>query len=171
MPESNSTTETWKPVTGFEGIYEVSNHGKVRRVAYLIKPSNHTFGYKKVTLWKAQKPFQKYVHDLVSFEFIGPKPEGKYVGHGDDDPANNHLDNLSYLTPLKNVHDAIDRRRWTHKWAGRHKFSNRDVCAIRMLRGAGYRQWQIAKWFDTTQGVISKIVNRLARNHMSYYVD
>jgi hypothetical protein len=171
MPETDSTTEIWKAITGFEGLYEVSNLGKVRRVGYLLKQSSHTFGYKKVSLWKNKREFQFRVHDLVAREFIGEKPRNLYVGHSDDDPANNRVENLSYVTPLENNHQAIDRGRWTHKWAGRHKFSNQSIFTVRMLHEAGFRQHLIAKWFDTTQGVISKIVNRLARNHMSYYVE
>jgi hypothetical protein len=171
MPESNPTTEIWKPVTGFEGLYEVSNFGRVRRISYPLKPSTHTFGYKRVTLWKNKKRFDRYIHDLVALEFIGPKPKPKYVGHGDDDPSNNRVENLSYVTPLENNHQAINRGRWIHKWSGRHKISNQDVRVIRMLSQAGYNQKQIACWFATPRNNICRILNRTRRSHIDYYSD
>lgn len=110
--------ESWKPVYGFEGIYEVSNTGRVRSVDR-VDPAGHsrkgkelaqarTSGDKrKVTLYKDRKAHQKQVHWLVLEAFVGPRPEGAMGLHWDDDPANNHIDNLRWGTRSENSLDSV----------------------------------------------------------------
>lgn len=111
--------EIWKPVSGFEGDYEVSSLGHVRsldktvyckmcrnhvvRKGILLNPGTYSNGYLRVCLGKHKN--QKYyrVHRLVAEAFI-PNPDDKpYVNHKDLDRQNNKVENLEWVTPLENT--------------------------------------------------------------------
>lgn len=106
----------WLPVVGYEGRYEVSNTGLVRRVTSygpwkagkILKGSNSAgYGYLLVYLQKPGANKQKRIHRLVLEAFVGPCPAGHQVNHINGDKADNRLENLEYVTPLANIHHAI----------------------------------------------------------------
>lgn len=119
----NTTEERWLPVVGFEGRYSVSDQGRVRsesrKVRFVTTQGTEKFrltkerilkqgfssGYPKVALGDGN--ISPRVHDLVAQAFIGPKPEGQYVRHLNDDPCDNWLDNLAYGTAIDNAQDRI----------------------------------------------------------------
>ena len=112
--------EVWKPVLGFEGLYEVSNHGRVRSLdrvlpinqppylrsykGRMLRPGTATAGHQLVMLGRS-KPI--LVHVLVLNSFVGPAKKGEWCRHLDDNPANNHLSNLRWGTPYENVLDSF----------------------------------------------------------------
>lgn len=108
------TQENWRPVVGYEGIYEVSDLGRVKR----IKPEANTYngriltiatfkrGYQYTTLLKQGKPRKHRIHRLVLAAFVGPIPEGYEVNHIDGNRANNSLSNLEYVTHSENERHA-----------------------------------------------------------------
>lgn len=111
-------TETWKPVCGYEGFYEVSNCGRIKSlVAWngheyyhrkkIMKQSRTTTGYKKVELYKDGKRKSHKVHRLVAIAFI-PNPKNKpHINHIDGNTVNNSVDNLEWCTPKENVDHAL----------------------------------------------------------------
>jgi hypothetical protein len=114
-------TEQWRPVVGYEGLYEVSDLGRVRslpRVALrsngvpytirerVLRPQRNS-KHVNVTLYKdgvAQTPL---VHRLVLAAFVGPCPPGQQARHWDDVGTNNTLSNLLWGTPSDNQHDMV----------------------------------------------------------------
>lgn len=117
--------EEWKPVIGYEEIYEVSNWGNVRSVDRQIKCKNsiRTYkgkqlskcldnkGYYRVLLSVAQKHKSALVHRLVAEAFI-PNPEKlPEVNHKDENPANNSVDNLEWCTKIYNLEYGTGRAR------------------------------------------------------------
>ena len=105
--------EEWKPVEGYEGLYEVSNLGQVRsysnRHGGLLKypkllkidVSSGT-GYGCVTLCKNNKVKRVPIHRLVALAFI-PNPNNyPCVNHKDEIRTNNKVDNLEWCTHLYN---------------------------------------------------------------------
>ena len=99
--------EIWKDIEGYEGLYAVSNTGKVYSYkSKKILRSNATelrCGYINVLLTKDGKRKQKYIHRLVAQAFI-PNPENKpEVNHIDHNPQNNHVDNLEWVTKNENI--------------------------------------------------------------------
>ena len=96
--------EIWKPVVGYEGLYEVSNLGRVfgiKRNNYLMYGVNNK-GYCSVLLSKDNKQQRFRVHRIVAMAFI-PNPNNlPYVNHKDEDPLNNCVDNLEWCTPKYN---------------------------------------------------------------------
>ena len=109
------TDETWKPIPGYEGLYEVSDQGQVRSlrgwrnlpVPYVLTQHVTAKGYRKVGLCKAGKPRVWFVHMLVLLAFSGPRNDGLQTRHMDGNPANNTLSNLRYGTAKQNIQDQL----------------------------------------------------------------
>ena len=112
-------TERWEPIVGYEGLYEVSNLGKVRNSRIgthnyhkelALQPNGRrgSAKYISIGLWKNNKPKYKYLHRLVAEAFI-PNPDNKlYVNHIDGYPYNNAVTNLEWCTAHENMQHAVD---------------------------------------------------------------
>src|SRR5512135_1832304 len=101
------TGETWLAVVGWEGYYEVSDQGRIRRI-YLppsegyrvLRPSFNRGGYPTIALSRPGQMVRRAVHVLVAAAFLGPRACGMEVCHNDGNSANASLGNLRYDTPL-----------------------------------------------------------------------
>lgn len=152
--------EIWKPVVGYEGLYEVSNQGNVRSLdrtvkakdnstrilkGKILKQALHTSGYDKfVNLCKNSKSKSRLVSHLVVEAFIGPRPEGLVVLHGKRGRLVNTLENLSYGTSSKNnledkLRDGTDNRGEKN---GRAKLTKDQVIRIKINR----EKWTTYNW-------------------------
>lgn len=120
--QPSNTPEEWRPVVGYEGLYEVSDHGSVRsldrEVKYsnggvrihrgrMLRPDRHRNGRLQVCLYRNGKGPQHMVHRLVLEAFVGPCPPGMIGCHWDDDPDNNHVSNLRWDTISANMQDKV----------------------------------------------------------------
>lgn len=108
-------TEEWRDVVGYEGLYQVSNTGKVysKYRDLLLKQNDNGRGYMTVELCKKGKHSRVYVHRLVSLMFI-PQESGKYqVNHIDENKKNNHYSNLQWVTALENMRYGTRQQRTT----------------------------------------------------------
>ena len=119
--------EIWKDIQGFEGLYQVSNMGRVksleRRVCnhesgatrlireHLVAPTDNGHGYKIVCLYSRRYRKNKYVHRLVAEHFLENPLEKKYVNHIDYDLTNNAASNLEWCTQLENIAHSLDHLR------------------------------------------------------------
>lgn len=106
-------TEIWKPVAGYEGVYEVSNFGNVKNVATNKerKLLLNKDGYVEIVLCKDNVRKAVRVHRLVAEAFV-PNPDNKpEVNHKDFDKANNHPENLEWATRKENVNHSDARGR------------------------------------------------------------
>jgi hypothetical protein len=173
---SNPThTETWRAVPGYEGLYEVSDHGRVRSLdrevlfkdghvrrykGRVLRASLNTKGRPCVGLTRDGKGRTLRVHCLVAAAFIGPRPEGYEVCHNDGTRTNNHVSNLRYDTPKANQADRVEHG--THNRGERHgmaKLSWSDVREIRALYATGrYTQKELADRYDVTYNTVNRIV-------------
>lgn len=106
------TTETWKPVPGYEGRYEVSDAGCVRTLRTdpprAIHHNTHPNGYIQVRLYRAGVGATLKVHRLVLQAFIGDEAGRPCVNHIDHDKANNRLENLEWCTHAENSKAGYD---------------------------------------------------------------
>ena len=115
--------ETWKPVVGYEDLYEVSDHGNVRSLdkkvpnrystrfipGKLLKGTPNKDGYLYVSLYKNTQRTRFLIHRLVLETFVGSCPEGMECLHKDHNRSNNHLSNLDWDTHKNNVYASIER--------------------------------------------------------------
>ena len=103
--------EEWRQIENYEGRYEISNAGRVKRVmggvgavaGRILSPWKDRLGYYAVSLYKNNGGTFKLVHRLVAMAFIGPVPTGMEVNHIDCDASNNSIENLEYVTHAENV--------------------------------------------------------------------
>lgn len=114
--------EEWRPVTGYEGLYSVSNFGRVKsesivvtdrlgrshRIIGQIKiPAENEWGYLWVTLTKDGMRKHHKVHRLVAQAFL-QKDDGKeFVNHKDGNKTNNNVENLEWVTSKENQQHAF----------------------------------------------------------------
>ena len=115
--------EKWLPVVGYEGIYEVSNLGRVMRVRpsrrgrgfRLMGNKKGRGGYVTVTLSKLKKQKTFGVHQLVAKAFIPrPSEDASVVDHINEPKSDNRVENLRWVTHGQNMehafHEAAERK-------------------------------------------------------------
>ena len=162
--------EEWRQVVGYEGWYDVSNFGRIKRVApggssyvgRLLKPSLHRDGYVQVLLSVDGVESHHQRHCLVAEAFIGPRPVGAQVNHKNGDKTCNHVSNLEYVTPGENLEHAfriglMDERGERNPAS---KLTEEHVFEIRVLLDYGeLTQKEIGIMYGVTAANISSIKN------------
>tara|TARA_R110002072_G_C7681270_1_gene511429 strand:- start:34 stop:513 length:480 start_codon:yes stop_codon:yes gene_type:complete len=114
--------EEFRDVKGFEGIYQVSNLGRVKSFKVnkerIKEPCIGTTGYYHTGLIKEGKQHTKKIHQLVAIAFLNHTPCGYsiVVDHIDGDALNNRLDNLQLITNREN--SSKDKKGGTSKYTG-----------------------------------------------------
>jgi len=171
--------EVWKSIPGYQGLYEVSDHGQVRSYAYtgrkpksgivkrrdvpiILRPtrSKKVDGYVQVDLqYEGERKIGR-MHRLVAEAFIGDPPfEGALVMHTDDDKANNHYSNLAWGTQGDNMDDKVSKDRQlkgTQMYSAR--LTDADIPRIRGYDAVGWSRSDIGRLFDVSPGTISDVV-------------
>lgn len=115
------TEEIWKPVLGYEGLYEISNLGRLKSLSYknaykgkakgqerILTPAisegkGYSKGHLKTVLSNNKKTKCVYIHRLVFEAFNGRIEDGYVIDHIDGNPMNNRIDNLRQVTQKENV--------------------------------------------------------------------
>lgn len=102
--------EEWVDVKDYEGLYQVSNFGRVKSLNYnrtnkekILIESKNGRRYKKVILSKNGKRINFLIHRLVYEAFVGVIPQGYQIDHIDNNSQNNRLLNLQLLTHSENI--------------------------------------------------------------------
>jgi hypothetical protein len=105
--------EEWKDITGYEGLYQISNRGKVKSFHRSVNGSiikNHvdSGGYLFIQL-KCKNKLTKHfsIHRLVALHFIENLNNKPQVNHKDGNKTNNHVDNLEWVTSKENIQHSI----------------------------------------------------------------
>ncbi len=164
--------EVWKSVVGYDGWYEVSNRGRVRRmqpgpntwIGRILSAKRAEGGYVSVRLSVSNVATRFYVHDLVATAFLGKKPKNKEVNHGDLNKQNNCDWNLEYTTHIRNSRHAVRNGVYVGHYGEdnpKAKIGWQEVKKIRTLYGSGkYTQKTLANMFGLqSDSRISDIVN------------
>lgn len=163
--------ETWEDIHGYEGLYQVSDAGRVRSVSRkykrilpsgieieqrltgrILKPNLNTHGYRYVILRRDGRSETREIHKLVAITFL-PKPEllQTQVRHLDGNRLNNVNTNLVWGTPSENQLDLY-RYRGYH-----HRLTPEDVKEIRAELERGVKGRELAKRFNISESNISEI--------------
>ena len=128
-------TEIWKPVVGYEELYEVSNFGRVRSLdridsnnhplnGVILKPYISNSGYLLVGLYKQQKRDRKLLHRLVAEAFI-PNPENK--------PEIDHINTIKTdNTVFLNEDGSINYEKTNLRWTTRKENINNPITKTKM---------------------------------------
>lgn len=163
--------ENWKAIAGYEGAYEVSDHGRVRSLDRVItytggadrklvgkqlSPATNSRGYLSVGLSLRGRVTHPAIHVLVARHFL-PSTCSPFVNHKDFDKTNNRVENLEWVTHLENITHA--------RLAGRmaKRLTYDAVQAIRGCRmGTGRTYQSIADEF----GIHKVNVGRVLRNEI-----
>ena len=137
--------ELWKDIEGYEGLYQVSNLGRIRSTEHIdrlgrLKPStirkvhDNGRGYLKVLLKENSKQKNFLVHRLVAIAFL-EKPQNKdYINHKDGNKQNNRVDNLEWCNRSENMKHSYSlglskiRKCENANW---HKLTQKEVDYIR----------------------------------------
>lgn len=166
--------ERWCDVAAWEGLYQVSDRGRVKSLPRvrkdragkvrrwpgkqlaLVRDGN---GYLRVNLSDLGRREARCVHGLVAEAFIGSRPESMDVCHNDGNRDNNALSNLRYGTALENQRDRrAHRTDPVGSRNGRAKLTENDVRNIRSLRGS-ISNLELSRKYGVDNSVIYRIQN------------
>lgn len=164
--------EVWRPVAGYEGVYEVSSLGRVRSLdrvcvgrdgrselhrGKVLCTNPGRRGYVTVSLRKGGPKTKKApVHSIVAAAFLGERPSGHDVMHLNGIRTDNRVENLKYGSREENLHQTYD---YGGK-AGPGKLSIENVHDIRKRLRQGQSPTAIAKVYGVNSAAIYHIKNR-----------
>lgn len=163
--------ERWLPVVGWEGLYEVSDFGRVRSIkGGRSRPLKHEIlnGYHRAALSRANSSKKIFVHRLVLSAFVGPCPEGMEACHNDGNRQNNAVSNLRWDTAKANSADR-DRHGTTARGesGGASVLTEVEVLAIRLAVASGERPLTVAERFGIAPTTMWSIVKGRTWKHVS----
>jgi len=116
--------EIWKDVIGYEGIYEVSNLGFVKRVSktrgvnlkyrgeYYLNAMDNGKGYLRVKLSNNGYSKRVMLHRIIAEAFIDNPNNKKCVNHINHNRKDNRIENLEWCTHSENTLHAVKHGRW-----------------------------------------------------------
>lgn len=133
--------EIWKDIDGYEGLYQVSNLGRIKSFVKwdvynkyhyeerILKPFKNNKGYLEISLVKDKTRSNKFIHRLVANAFI-PKIQGKnIVNHKDFNPLNNNVENLEWVTQKENTIYSVENMK--HRKSITHSNTNEKYITYR----------------------------------------
>lgn len=172
--------EEWRDVPEYEGLYQVSNFGRVKSLpkewitgwnnvkrkhdGFILKPSKHN-GYLSVTLSKDNKSKYKSVHRLVLQAFKGDSDLD--CNHKDGNKSNNYLNNLEYCTESENAIHAY--KIGLNKNIGEnHRSSKLTEKIVKNIRENKFNltRREFAACYEVSKQTISSIINRETWQHV-----
>lgn len=164
----NTFMEIWKDIIGYEGYYQVSNFGNIKRIISKNRPKElirkivyKRNGYATVLLSVRQKVKLVHVHRIVAIAFI-PNTENKAeVNHKDLNKKNNHISNLEWVTKLQNMQHVNSLKKWSNN-AKSGKENKRSIPVIQLSKdGTIIKEWvnglQASKELNIATGDICKV--------------
>jgi hypothetical protein len=172
------TEEIWKDIKDYEGLYQVSNYGGIKR---FNRNKNHKpfkilkslkinkYGHLQVSLYKNNIRKNYSIHRLVLEAFVGPCPPGMEGCHNDGKPSNNYVGNLRWDTHKNNAKDSIKHGTFIKgSKQGLAKLNDWKVRIIIRLIEDGYLiQQEIADIFNVTRQTISYIKRKKIWKHIT----
>lgn len=170
----DKNVETWKDIPNYEGLYQVSNFGRVKgldrfvtgkdgvtqfKKGKILKNKMGTNNYHYVILYKNNKSKTFMNHSLTALLFISERPNNHEICHLDGDKLNNHVNNLRYDTRSEN---RIDEYRIGKK-NPKGKLSIEQVLSIRKIgENSNMSSRQIAEKYNISSSQVRSILNRVS---------
>lgn len=166
--------EIWKDIKGYEGLYAISNMGKVKSFSNwvdiglgrkqfkperILKAGVASNGYYTVSLCKKSLQITRTIHSLIGEAFI-PNPKGvRCVNHKDGNKLNNNVENLEWVTDSENhkhAYSVLGRKPF-------RKINTDQVTQIRALKKLGLKVAHLCAMYSTNQSTVSNIINLKTR--------
>lgn len=157
--------EEWKDCVGFEGLYQVSSIGRIKRtggrgkgvvVGKVLKTHDDGHGYQQLVLRKDKRSFHQKVHRLVAMAFIGNmEGSGMDVCHNDGDRSNNCVYNLRWDTRKGNMSDTVEHG--TKQYGEIHKSANLTEDQVIAIIEDKRKQQDIADDYGISRTTVSAI--------------
>ena len=175
--------ERWLPVVGYEGLYSVSDRGRVRSEArhragkagkpvsvreriLLATPTRD--GHLRVRLCDGATKISTAVHHLVLSAFVGPRPLGMQACHNDGAPSHNAINNLRWDTPKSN---QMDRKRHGTSSAGEKNGAAKLTAAeVSAIRSDGRKYYVIANDHGVSRSTIGLVKAGKTWSHLGEMV-
>ncbi len=152
--------ELWKDIEGYEGLYQISNMGRVKSLARPCKGFGFKFtvdrilsqkcnsnGYKEILLSKEGKHKTVSVHRLVAIAFLPNPDKLPMVNHKDENKSNNCIDNLEWCTAKYNANYG------THVARMREKLVSKSKSVYQIDKQCG----MIIRWWDCAEAAGKKL--------------
>lgn len=141
--------EIWKDVKGYEGLYQVSNLGRVKRLDKnrIIKGGAYPNGYLFVVLCKNNNPKGHMVHRLVAQAFIPNLDNKPEIDHINTIKSDNRVSNLKWATRKENtlnpltVKHRIEAHSWMKDRKGKNHIQSKEIIQLN-LNGEVVREWE-----------------------------
>lgn len=167
-----NTEEIWKDISGYEGLYQVSNKGNVMSLKGKkpkILKTFANFRYPRVLLFLNRKARKFVVHRLVAVAFI-PNPLIKpFVNHKNGIKTDNRVENLEWCTSFENITHAIETGLINIAGENHYKskLTNEQVLKIRELSSQGMSSRKIATEIGgISQSCVMNIIKKLTWKHI-----
>lgn len=160
--------ENWKAIPGFEGFYEATATGLIRRVESdtPLRPYLRS-GYPCVALKVRGKRTLKAIHTIVLSTFVGPPGAGMQGAHLDGVKTNCALGNLAWVTKRENeAHKRAHGTAITGERSHFAKLSDAQALAVRDAAAAGITQAKLAILTGVSEDAISHVVTRQTYRHL-----
>lgn len=174
--------ELWKAIPGYEGVYEASSFGRIRSLDRVVKqnsngvmcshpypgrlltPTPDDTGRLRIKLRMNGSAKDARVSSLIALAFIGPRPKGLLVLHGNGDDSDNHIGNLRYGTQKENMADSL--RHGTIMRGERHVFAKLTEAQVLEIRSSTEKLKPLAERYGVCLMTISDIRNRKRWGHL-----
>ena len=176
--------EQWKNIPGYEGVYQVSDHGRIKSLPRpwqkqirFLNPWLNSTGYRLVDLYNGNnsKPIKHHIHSLVLTAFTGKRPNGMECRHLDGNRQNNQLYNLCWGTASQNQQDRLIHKTdnsGSKQWQA--KLTDSNIYKIKQLlkqgrnnnHGPKITYKEIAQIFDVHLSTIGRIANGKTWKHI-----
>ena len=168
----------WKPIKDYEGLYEISDAGEIRRLPgykcrrmRVLKASSVGRGYFSLRLFRrGVRARHVLIHRIVYSHFVGPIPAGMTINHKNGKKTDNSMSNLELATMSQQQHHAYATGLQKHaKGEARKnvaKLTNLEVLEIRRLYPPRPTYKELATRFGVSEGTILSVVHRKHWTHI-----
>lgn len=168
---SKMAVEIWKAVKGYEGVYEVSNLGRVRTFQpkennIILKPYVMPNGYEQVCLYSKKTRIKCYIHRLVAIAFIDNPHNLPQVNHKDENKQNNHVENLEWVTAKQNLEHGTRKEKQKETFRRNGKLL-KSVCCFH-LNGELFKTFQSCKEAAKYTGANASAISQCCKGNKRY---
>lgn len=169
--------EFWKDVPNYDGSYQASTLGNIKRlhkrsdVKTHLKPYGNNKGYFVVKLYTNANGKTYSIHRLIALTFLENNENKSQVNHIDGNKANNALNNLEWCTSSENIQHAIGTGLMKNKGGDQPKLNMEIAKEIRVKYSSEPNMSKLAREYKVARTSIYKIVNYLSYNPKVYQFD